>query len=564
VNNQDVDRLISLYLFDRAGMTAEQIAYLSEWITQDSSHVRHYLECVRFHSLVRQYHGQNDVSRKAALEESSVDLDPAMAEGDLVQLLLMETSSPPLEVDRPQADPGLRPADLPSKTFAREKASRFWLSVAVSSAAAVLLVAVGVMVLPPRPSPVATLRDSLDSQWLNTNKGYAKGYRFLSDGQPVRLAKGLASLSFDHGAELVLEGPSEIKVFGINHVALSYGKVCARVPASARGFRVDAPHYGVVDLGTEFGMEVGVDGTANLLMYRGKASFVSGEAPVAEAGVLITEGQARSVRMDGRIVESEIETDRFVRAFDPQSGLLWRGQPIDLADVVGGGNGFGSGQPQAGVHIFSGLIVPMTFGMPRPGPLGYVQAQEGSFIDGVFVPGRDGPLTQISSAGTVWPGCPKTSGQVPAGPCNAGYVGAGQNQLVLNGVRYGTTRHPALLLHSDIGITFNLAEIRRFSQGLHGGLRPSHLRAVAGLSDDVLTRWADQLRKPPVADLWVLVDGQERLKTQLAGGADPIQIDIALEPNASFLTIALTEGADRSLTLDSAVLGNPVIVLSAD
>jgi hypothetical protein len=431
--------------------------------------------------------------------------------------------------------------------------------------AAILLLVIWITVVPPRPMAVATLQDSLEAQWLSGDPGPLRGYRFLNDGQPLRLAKGFAKLSFDSGAELLVEGPSEIKVHGLNRVALSYGTVCTRVPESARGFRVDAPHYGVVDLGTEFGMEVGVDGTARVLMYKGKASLVSQEAGPSEADVLLAEGQAREIQLDGRIDPTEIEPDRFVRAFDGRSGLLWRGEPINLADVVGGGNGFGNGQWHWGVHIFSGLIVPITFGSARTGPAGYIQARGSTFIDGVFVPGVDGSPTQVSSRGHVWTGCPKTSGTVPVGPCHGGYVGAGENQLVLKGFQYGVPRHPALVVYSNLGITFDLRAIRRFCRELHKDLTLSRFKTVAGLSDDVLTQWPGQMDSPPVADLWVLVDGDNRWKkTELVGGADPVQIDVPLEAEAEFLTVVVTEGADQTLSLDGVVLGDPIITLSCD
>ena len=558
----DPERLISLYLLDRASMTPEQAAQLSEWITQDPSHARHYLASVQFHSMIREYFCGNDAARKAVLETGSRDMDPAMLERDLRQLLLMEKSSPSLDVGRPSLEQTDGPRERPNDRPARRTVSRFWLSVSVTSMAAMLLLAIWVLVVPGRPVAVATLRDSLDAQWLGSDAHYSKGHRLLGDGQPVRLAKGFSQWSFDNGAEILLEGPSEIRVCGIDRIALSYGRVCARVPESARGFRIDAPHYGVVDLGTEFGMEVGVDGTANVLMVKGKASLVSQEIQRWDAPVLLAEGQARRIRMDGRIETAQIESDRFVRAFNSQSGLLWRGEPVDLADVVGGGNGLGTGQLRWGVQIFSGLMVPITFGPARRGPSGYVQARGSAFIDGVFVPSGGSPI-QVSSKGHLWNGCPKTSGAVPMGPCNGGPVGGREDQLMLNGSPYGVPRHPALSLCSNVGITFDLRAIRRFCRELHKDLTLSRFTTVAGLSDDVLTQRPGQTDRPPVANLWVLIDGENRLeKTELASGADPVQIDVELGPDAEFLTVVVTEGTDHASSFDRVLLGDPILSLS--
>lgn len=207
----------------------------------------------------------------------------------------------------------------------------------------------------------------------------------------------------------------------------------------------------------------------------------------------------------------------------------------------------------------------MTFGSSRLGPSGYVQAKGCPFVDGVFVPGGDGSLTQVSSMHHAWKDCPRTSGVLPMGPCNDGPVGLRGDSLVLNGVQYGVPRHPALFMHSNAGITFDLQAIRKCYHDLHKGLTPTGFKTVAGLSDAVLTQWPGQMDRPPVAGLWVLVDGETRWKkTDLVGGADPVRIDVPLEPDAAFLTIVVTEGEDLALSLDWVVLGDPIIALSCD
>jgi len=139
MSGSDPERLISLYLFNQTSMTSEQVAQLSEWLTQDPSHVRHYLASVRFHSTIREYFSANDAARKAVFEEGAADMDPAVLEGELMQLLVMEKRSPSLEVRRPSLEEAESPVERAFVPSPRPKVSRFWLSISLASVAAILL-----------------------------------------------------------------------------------------------------------------------------------------------------------------------------------------------------------------------------------------------------------------------------------------------------------------------------------------------------------------------------------------------------------------------------------------
>ena len=75
-----------------------------------------------------------------------------------------------------------------------------------------------------------------------------------------RLAEGVVELEFDGGARVSIEGPAEFAPRSGQRMELTRGRLVAYVPKQARGFTVDTPTAEVIDLGTEFGVEV--DGRA--------------------------------------------------------------------------------------------------------------------------------------------------------------------------------------------------------------------------------------------------------------------------------------------------------------
>jgi hypothetical protein len=88
------------------------------------------------------------------------------------------------------------------------------------------------------------------------------------------------------------------------------------VPDGAEGFTVLAPGSAVVDLGTEFGFNVGPDGRAELMVFEGQAevSVLDGEGHTLRSALL---EEKHSVRVDpaaGRIREEALSPDSFVAA----------------------------------------------------------------------------------------------------------------------------------------------------------------------------------------------------------------------------------------------------------
>jgi len=101
----------------------------------------------------------------------------------------------------------------------------------------------------------------------------------------LRIAQGIAQLELVDGATLILEGPVEYELIHGNAGSLKRGKLRAHVPKVAVGFTVGLPRGDVIDLGTEFGIEVHEDQSAELYVYRGKVRYQG----VDQAGNYVSE-----------------------------------------------------------------------------------------------------------------------------------------------------------------------------------------------------------------------------------------------------------------------------------
>jgi hypothetical protein len=130
----------------------------------------------------------------------------------------------------------------------------------------------------------------------------------------LNLRAGRISLSFVSGVVLTLEGPACLELVAVDRVFCHRGRLRARVPAEARGFVVSAPGSALTDLGTEFAINVDVDGKARGMVFQG----------AAEVAVLGAGGKAARTLF---VEQSEAFT------LDPQTGQIHEAPP-DPEDFV--------------------------------------------------------------------------------------------------------------------------------------------------------------------------------------------------------------------------------------
>lgn len=116
-------------------------------------------------------------------------------------------------------------------------------------------------------SPVATLVSGAGCRWKGEGRPLTSGSPLLPGA--LRLASGVAEILLADGATVVLEGPANFNLETRNRGYLHRGKLVAIVPPRAIGFTVETDTATVVDLGTEFGIEVSKAGTTDVQVLQG-------------------------------------------------------------------------------------------------------------------------------------------------------------------------------------------------------------------------------------------------------------------------------------------------------
>ncbi len=87
----------------------------------------------------------------------------------------------------------------------------------------------------------------------------------------LKLNRGEISLAFLSGVTLNMKGPAEIEIRSIDHVFCKRGQLRVSVPPGAEGFTVLLPGAAVVDIGSEFVVDVRLTGQTRLTVLEGKA-----------------------------------------------------------------------------------------------------------------------------------------------------------------------------------------------------------------------------------------------------------------------------------------------------
>jgi hypothetical protein len=167
-----------------------------------------------------------------------------------------------------------------------------------------------VPVLEPQASGLAVLTRSVRARWDPRCPPLAVGAT-VPPG-PLRLQSGLVQLEFYSGAALVVEGPADLELLATNRLRCRAGKVRATVPPQAHGFTILSATAELVDLGTEFGMEVAPNGATEVHVFAGKVE-VHDARPNRSAGSKreVLAGQGLKVEEGGRRTAIPVNARRF-------------------------------------------------------------------------------------------------------------------------------------------------------------------------------------------------------------------------------------------------------------
>lgn len=405
---------------------------------------------------------------------------------------------------------------------------------------------------------IATVVETVDARW---SEPVNEGDELLP--QALRLQQGYARIQFDKGAEIIVQAPARLDLLAGNKVFLQSGLLTAQVPTRAKGFTVDAPAARVVDYGTEFGMLVDKARGAEVHVFTGKVGMGASPDGAAAALTVLEEGQAALADTAHHITRSLIE-DRpklFARTLPDGDGFAVPGKRLNLADIVGGGNGFNTGVQGQGINPSTGGILTVADGPTMSGD-GLARVPSSFYIDAVFIPGgSETPV--ITSTGVVFEGCPSTSGQCGDGIVNGAMFAAGPigpHPGLLAGRAYGSLNSPSVGMAPNAGITFDLNAIRSSMPGV----QIDAFQAVCGLSATIQAyEEARQAASGLAVTFWALVDGNVRFSEELK--AVPLMakwIDIPLEDKDRFLTLVVTSATDSAYAW--TLFGEPALKLSIE
>jgi ferric-dicitrate binding protein FerR (iron transport regulator) len=386
--------------------------------------------------------------------------------------------------------------------------------------------------------PVATVVESVDARWESPVREQI-GLR----PQRLHLQQGYARIQLRQGAELIVQAPSTIDLDTPNRIFLEAGWITAKVPLEARGFTVRTPLSTVVDYGTEFGLVVNKESSGEVHVFEGRVGLQS--VGTNGSGTELLKGEAATIDDVGR-VRGALTKDRtrlFARTLPSADSFGFPGKRLDLSDMVGGGNGAGTGVLGQGLDPSTGGLVetPMILdGLSA----GFRPVPALLFIDGVFVPdGGAGPQT-ISSTGVTFDRFPDTVG-VCRETITDGAVFHVRSFQPHRGILPGRegSDTPSFGLPANAGITFDLKRIRSAMPDVS----IARFRSECGLSETVRD-FGPAHAGPVTVRVWVLVDGRVCLdKTFTAAERGVQEIDIPLKSEDRFLTLATTQVGDYSL-----------------
>lgn len=206
-----------------------------------------------------------------------------------------------------------------------------------------------------------------------------------------------------------------------------------------------------------------------------------------------------------------------------------RGPLIDLADIVGGGDGRLTGKSGQGIDPLTGKPQTALRGvLENVQPNTFVRSTV-RFVDGIVVPGASPDGTVVSSTGLRIKNLPKTSGMVwdaiRFGPVNS------QFSTKLDGTDFNANGHTLLSLHANAAITFDLDQLRQAGA-------PAEMK---------LTASAGYFGETPQggASFSVYVDGESRAQRDKIGRADGvIAVEVVIPQTARFLTLMATDGGN--------------------
>ena len=226
----------------------------------------------------------------------------------LNQLAVEERDAPPLNFANNVAE-----VDEAGKCLRREYAPISMKKVILffSSLAALITIVFSLVLWNPYHGKkhIATVTADYNAR-LNNSKDVL-GIRLKDGGSEYNLKEGTMELLFDNGVKVVIDSPSYFRLYSEDNMYLN-GSLTAIVPSNARGFAIDTANARVVDLGTEFGVNVSSAKETEVHVRKGDV-IVSESSPKKSSPVrrLLGAEEACVVNSFGGIENIDYKKSRF-------------------------------------------------------------------------------------------------------------------------------------------------------------------------------------------------------------------------------------------------------------
>lgn len=228
--------------------------------------------------------------------------------------------------------------------FSDYRPRRFPSLVQTLFAGAIISLLALVLIRPAaKDATFATMERTEAARWESGDLPTSEGAR-LGAGS-LHLVRGLATITFDSGAEVVLEAPAQFRLVDSMRCELASGTAVAEVGESAQGFVIDTPTAKVIDHGTSFAVNVQRGtGETRTEVFEG---LVEVELPESGESVELRTGQRSTVAAGGIGGVAEVSEEgtwapaapprlrgpdwKMLSTSDPggHDGYVWGGKPND-------------------------------------------------------------------------------------------------------------------------------------------------------------------------------------------------------------------------------------------